>query len=375
MPSLSRIVFALTIGTLRCLQAQAPAPCLTRPAAERTYTRARLLEIVASQTPVRAAYLIRACGVRVPLDATLEADLREAGAVEPVVEAVRAIAPKTATQKTVDAPDLHPPAKGDTRTNPKDGLRYAYIPPGTFRMGCTTEPCHSTEKPAHDVRITRGFWIGQTNVTVEAYKKFIRASAQSMPDEPMLLDKRLNPNWNAESAPITMASWNHARDYCEWSGLRLPTEAEWEYAARAGSTALRYGELDEIAWWAGNSGDKRIDPDEMLKSDASTYAHRVAENGNRPHPVAQKRPNAFKLYDMLGNVWQWTSDWYKNTYESDGPETDPQGPLGGQFRVLRGGSFFSEASLISAAYRARTRPPQMRDHANGFRCAGPVLVP
>ena len=371
MPPLTALLLAATYAY------QAPAPCLTRPPADRTYTRARLLEIVKSQTPVRAEYLIRSCGVRVAIDSRLEADLREAGAATSVLAAIRAVAPKAALDEKAEAPvtNAPPPANGETRIHPKDGLRYVYIPPGTFRMGCSSDSCSSTEKPVHEVRITKGFWMGQTPVTVQAFRKFVRSTGRSMPDEPTLLDKRLNPNWNNESDPMVRASWFDAKDYCEAISMRLPTEAEWEYAARAGTTSLRYGELNEIAWWAGNSGDKPIDADGILKNDNANYASRIADNGNRPQPVAQKLANAFKLYDMLGNVWQWTSDWYKNSYDGEGLETDPQGPPGGEVRVMRGGSFFNESSVIRASYRSRTRPPGLHDSTVGFRCNGSALSP
>ena len=119
----------------------------------------------------------------------------------------------------------------------KDGLPYVYVPAGTFRMGCahpTDEPCRDQEKPAHDVRISKGFWMGQTEVTVAAYKRYVQAAGKAMPAEPEIFGRKLNPQWSLESLPMTDVDWNDARDYCEGNGLRLPTEAEWEYAARAG---------------------------------------------------------------------------------------------------------------------------------------------
>jgi len=110
---------------------------------------------------------------------------------------------------------------------------------------------------------------------------------------------------------------------------RLPTEAEWEYAARAGTTGARYGELDTIAWWKGNAG-------------------------KQTHPVKQKAPNAWGLYDMLGNVWEWCSDWYDD-YPT-GSVTDPTGPVSGSQRVLRGGSYQSISGGPRSADRSRDGP-------------------
>jgi len=234
------------------------------------------------------------------------------------------------------------PQAGEIKVNPKDGLRYAYIPPGTFRMGCASsgdEPCSKDEKPAHDVRITKGFWMGQTEVTVEAYKRFAGNTGKTMP--------RLTFSENAQ--PMTEVSWHDAVEYCSWAGLRLPTEAEWEYAARAGTSGARYASLDSIAWSDSNSG-------------------------GQARGVARKQANAFKLYDMLGNVWEWTADWFKDKYESSAQETDPQGPPGGEFRVLRGGSWGSNASGVRASFRYGDQPSYRLDYV-GFRCVGETLIP
>jgi len=269
------------------------------------------------------------------------------------------------------------PKPPDVITNRKDGLRYVFIPAGTFRMGCATAadgPCDNDEKPAHDVRITKPFWMGQTEVTVEAYKRFARATGASMPAEPEFFGHKLNPGWGNDSLPMTMVDWNDAGGYCQWAGLSLPTEAQWEYAARAGTTGARYADLDDIAWYANNAGDSRIDALDIWTKDQANYGKRLGANNNRPRPVGQKAANGFKVYDMLGNVWEWTADWYKSVYEGSGLESDPTGPPGGAHRVLRGGSWYDDPSVVRASIRDWF-PPTFRVYNIGFRCTGELPVP
>ncbi len=229
----------------------------------------------------------------------------------------------------------------EVRTNLKDGLRYVRIPAGTFRMGCSPGDgeYHPNEKPAHEVRIRKAFWMGQTAVTVEAYKRYAAANGKAMP----------SLRFSGDLLPMTEINWSEAKSYCEWAGMRLPTEAEWEYAARAGTTGSRYGAPLDIAWYEANSGD-------------------------RPNPVGTKAPNAFKLYDMLGNVLEWTADWYSDSYAGSGPVTDPTGPSTGQYRVLRGGSWNVNASFVRASCR-NYYPPTLRSYIFGFRGTGELPVP
>ncbi len=235
------------------------------------------------------------------------------------------------------------PAAGTVRENPKDGLKYVWIPPGTFMMGCSPgdNECANGEKPSHQVTISKGFWMGQTEVTVGAYKRFAAATGRQMPEAPSF-----NSGWGNEAMPIVNISWNDADDFCTWAGARLPTEAEWEYAARAGSTEARYGNIDDIAWHRDNSG-------------------------GQTHAVAQKRANGFGLFDTLGNSWEWVNDWYDQNYYQNSPAQDPPGPTNGQVRVRRGGSWLTPPMLVGVSARFRENPA-VRSTSIGVRCGGEV---
>ncbi len=259
----------------------------------------------------------------------------------------------------------------EAKVNPKDGLQYIWIPPGTFMMGCSPgdNECQDVEKPPHQVTITKGFWIGQTEVTVGAYKRFASATGGQMPPEPSYGGRPLNPGWGDDAMPIANLIWDEAQAYCTWAGGRLPTEAEWEYAARAGSTASRYGSLDETAWEGDNSGLQRLDSTRIFNEDRNTYPKRLAENGNGPHDVGQKRANALGLYDMLGNVWEWLNDWYDEKYYQSSPSQDPAGPTSGRLRTLRGGSWDATPWIVRVSFRGWFNP-SLRRGSFGVRCGG-----
>lgn len=220
---------------------------------------------------------------------------------------------------------------GTVRGNLKDGLKYVWIPAGTFMMGCSSgdSECYANERPAHHVAITKGFWIGQTPVTQEAYQ---RVTGKNM------------SHFKGDGLPVDHITWDEAKRYCEAVGMRLPTEAEWEYAARAGSPKSRYGEVDSIAWYDDDSG-------------------------SQSHPVGSKEPSAWNLYDMLGNIWQWTADWYGEKYYEQPEDEDPEGPPAGWSKTFRGGSWSSVMRSVRASYRGWGEPG-FEDYSFGVRCLG-----
>ncbi|MBZ5649010.1 MAG: SUMF1/EgtB/PvdO family nonheme iron enzyme [Acidobacteriia bacterium] len=226
-------------------------------------------------------------------------------------------------------------AKPKPWVNPADSQTYVWIPPGEFNMGCSESDseCTDDEKPTHPVSIDRGFWLGQTEVTLSAYRKYAGGHGATAPG-------------GAGDMPATEVSWAEAKTYCAAVGGRLPTEAEWEYAARGGRPGAYYGVVPEIAWYAGNSGDA-------------------------PHPVGKKKPNAYGLYDVLGNVREWVLDRYYNKYDVAAPATGDgvEQPLApNASTVARGGFWESEAAAIRVSHRSALET-NTADPSVGWRCA------
>jgi uncharacterized protein (TIGR03437 family) len=236
---------------------------------------------------------------------------------------------------------------GTVRVNPQDGLNYVWVPAGTYTMGCSAgdTECYDDEKPSHSVTISKAYWMGQTEVTVGAYKRFAQATGQTMPSGPSW-----DSGWRQDNLPMVNVNWDDARSYCIWAGGRLPSEAEWEYAARAGT---------QTKYYFGN--------DTALLGD---YAWYYSNSRSVAHPVGQKKPNAWGLYDMLGNVWEWCQDWY-GSYPSQAV-TDPQGPSSGAYRILRGGSWVSNSRDTRVSIRSSYLPGDWI-FIFGFRCVREVI--
>jgi formylglycine-generating enzyme required for sulfatase activity len=261
---------------------------------------------------------------------------------------------------------------GSVLKNQTDGFTYVWVPQGKFIMGCSPDSfCLDSEKPPHEVILGKGFWMAQTPVTVAAYTRYVQAMGKDAPADHEGLGRKLNAAAGDDSLPVVGVTWDQAAGYCGWLGMRLPSEAEWEYAARAGTTSELYGKLDDIAWYADNSGRQPLDSDAIFEADQKAYQHvmnqKLLDNGNGPKPVAQKRPNAYGLYDMLGNVWQWTADWYDEKYYQVSEKRDPAGPKNGTLKVVRGGGW----DYLRLGMRVSVRgadAPGVRDNDMGFRC-------
>jgi formylglycine-generating enzyme required for sulfatase activity len=259
-----------------------------------------------------------------------------------------------------------------TKVNPKDGMTYVWVEQATFMMGCSPndKESYNDEKPAQQVTITKGFWIGQTPVTLGAFNRYAKETGAPMPPDRDERGWKINAAAGDDTLPVVAVTWNEATAYCRWAGMRLPTEAEWELAARGGSTTARYGDLDDIAWFADNSGKLWINSASMDQRDRRIYYQRLLANGNGPKPVAQKRPNGFGLYDMLGNVWEWTADWYDpNYYGAMRVSVDPTGPPEGQHRTLRGRSWANSPQGVRVSVRHREHPERRLSNI-GFRGVG-----
>ncbi len=236
--------------------------------------------------------------------------------------------------------------------NPTDGLPYAWVPPGSFQMGCvpTDEQCYEEEKPLHRVTIGSGFWMGRTEVTVEAYQRFAAATGRAMPAEPGSGTLPDYPGWENKEHPIVKVNWEEARDFCDWAGGRLPTEAEWEYAARGGAAGLKY------PW--GN---------DRAHDEANFWRTGGEDRWRYTAPVGCFPPNGYGLYDMAGNVYEWVQDWFDEDYYARSPSSDPQGPAAGRQRVVRGGAGFINPRVLRTSARLRSFPDS-RNANIGFRC-------
>jgi formylglycine-generating enzyme required for sulfatase activity len=252
----------------------------------------------------------------------------------------------------VATPEKPRPAAGKTKSLSKEltidlrsgiQLELVLIPPGEFRMGSTEEDEGAT--PQHRVRITKPFYFGRYPVTQEQWEAVMGANPS---------------NFKGAMNPVDQVTWIQCQDFLGKLGampgrptgkFALPTEAQWEYACRAGSSSRYYcgndeKQLGECAWYMGNSG-------------------------NKTHTVGEKNPNAWGLFDMHGNVWEWCQDWYDEGYYVTSPADDPTGPSRGSFRACRGGGWYDVPKRCRDAAR-NPKEPGERSLDVGFRV---VLLP
>jgi formylglycine-generating enzyme required for sulfatase activity len=242
--------------------------------------------------------------------------------------------PSVASSKAKPAP---------TYTN-EIGMEFVLIPAGTFRMGSEDR---ESEKPVHEVRISKPFYMGTYPVTQGEWEAVIGKNPSEFKGTRRPVER---VSW--EEAQAFIRKLNEREDGGAAARYRLPSEAEWEYACRAGTTT-RYlfgddpSQLDRYGWYHGNASGET-------------------------HPVGEKAPNAWGLYDMHGNVWEWVQDWYDKDYYGKSPKVDPAGPAGGSGRVLSGGCWYFDAVDARSAIRGGHAPGDRFDFV-GFRVVRQVL--
>jgi formylglycine-generating enzyme required for sulfatase activity len=228
------------------------------------------------------------------------------------------------------------------------GIEMVLIPPGTYTRGCSASNeygCDGNESPTHLVTLTNAFYLSRTEVTQAQWVAKMGSNPSGFQSASSAVPASAVPN-----RPVETVSWNDIQIFCSSNGLRLPTEAEWEYAYRAGTTTAFHG---MPGYLNGTNDDNQL----------GTIAW---FSGSQTRPVAGKAANGFGLYDMSGNVWEWCQDWYSG-YAS-GAQTNPTGPGSGSYRVLRGGGWDGRSSSCRASSRGGLTPVN-RYHDIGFRVA------
>jgi len=243
----------------------------------------------------------------------------------------------------ITASDVRP---GGATIMGQDGAPMALIPAGEFHMGDPFNEGGANERPRHTVYLD-AFYIDIYEVTNAQYQKFMDAVGYAGPGY------WNNSSYNAPDQPVVGVSWHDAVAYAEWAGKVLPTEAQWEKAARGGLVGKRY------PW-----GDEAPDADGVYRA---SYGNSTADGYRYAAPVGSFASNGYGLYDMAGNVWEWCADWYDGGYYADSPNDNPLGPSSGTARVLRGGSWYSNPYYLRVAHRALGPPTSTLNHV-GFRC-------
>ena len=220
--------------------------------------------------------------------------------------------------------------------SPLKAMEFVSLPAGSFIMGCSPEDtaCRDNEKPPHRVQISKPFRIQKYEVTQAQWLDVMEVNPSDVEGNDLPVH---NVSW--DDVQLFLLKLNARGDGFRY---RLPTEAEWEYAARADVTTAYSGSLDATAWYNKNSG-------------------------HQPHPVGTKQANAWEIHDMSGNVWEWVADWFGPSYYAATPAADPQGPASGQQHAVRGGSFSDNAEFARVSNRFGVTTG-FGNYDLGFRC-------
>ncbi|MGA2957487.1 MAG: formylglycine-generating enzyme family protein [Thermodesulfobacteriota bacterium] len=268
--------------------------------------------------------------------------------------------------------------------DPITGMEFIFVKGGCYEMGDTFGDGHEREKPVHEVCVD-DFYLGKYEVTVGEFRKFVDSTGYRTEAEKgdgcltltgVNWKKDRNANWRSpgfpinDKHPVVCVSWNDAVAFARWmegrggKTYRLPTEAEWEYAARDGGKKMKYswGDGEPSGNIADESAKRRIPNWSGLWDIWSGYDDGYAYTA----PVGSFRPNGLGMYDMMGNVWEWCADWYDRNYYQNSPKDNPRGPGNGQKRLLRGGSWFYDPWNVRATNRFWLDPADPFVD-NGFR--------
>jgi len=232
-------------------------------------------------------------------------------------------------------------------------IELVLIPPGTFNMGCSVSQSHgcaSEENPVHQVTLTNAFYLGRYEVTQAQWQ----ASMGSNPSYFQSASPQV-PLAQVPQRPVERVSWTTIQGFLSQKGMRLPTEAEWEYAYRAGTTTAFHGYTGQVS---GTNDDSLLGNIAWFSSNSNTQTR----------PVGGKLGNGFGLHDMSGNVFEWVNDWYESNYYPTSPSVNPPGPSSGSFRALRGGRWYYYSFDCRASSRD-SDDPNLASVSIGFRVA------
>ena len=240
------------------------------------------------------------------------------------------------------------------------GMELVFIPSGEFMMGSDEKSPYNYATPLHKVIIKNGFWMGKYEVTQGQWQSLMGTTIRNQ------RDKEAQATWSiydeGANYPMYYVSWAEAQEFIKRLNAKsdgfvysLPSEAEWEYVARAGTTKDYHDNLDEIAWYANNSGRNTLNADYIYKNDRDNYEKRIRENGGHTYQVGKKKANSFGLQDMFGNVSEWCEDFFTDSYEglpADGSANVSKTFLGSsEYRMTRGGSWLDSPTEIRPSTR------------------------